>query len=328
MKKSSRHFQRLCALECQSIRYRHLSVPQRMSIHPIHSTPPHFSPTRNSLPNFALDVQKSRKFSNSSSLFTTPSLDDTLENTTHLGKWTPALEAFAARIDVVGMNPTTLYQALTHKSFTGNPKARLAWGGDRLRLLGDSVLRQTVLAEIFLKYPDLPAESLESVLEAYTGPTALASVGRTLGIPNVMRWKGSDRSIVGDGGRESRGGESFVVGRVLQALIGAIFSEKGEVAAQTFIKGHILSRTVDVSSHLDLSEPKRTLAAVLKSKGREPPVSRLLKESGRATHSPVFLVGVYSGVDKLGEAYGTSIKMAETKAAKQALLHHFGNEAR
>lgn len=40
-------------------------------------------------------------------------------------------------------------------------------------------------------------------------------------------------------------------------------------------------------------------------------VCRLLKETGRLSNSPVFVVGIYSGADKLGEGFGSSLRMAE-----------------
>lgn len=47
--------------------------------------------------------------------------------------------------------------------------------------------------------------------------------------------------------------------------------------------------------------------------------NRLLKETGRHTNTPIFVVGIYSGADKLGEGFGNSIKMAEHRAAEDAL---------
>jgi len=41
------------------------------------------------------------------------------------------------------------------------------------------------------------------------------------------------------------------------------------------------------------------------------PQSRILKETGRFSNSPIFVVGIYSGADKLGEGFGSSLKMAE-----------------
>jgi large subunit ribosomal protein L44 len=42
---------------------------------------------------------------------------------------------------------------------------------------------------------------------------------------------------------------------------------------------------------------------------------RLLKETGRFSNSPLFVVGIYSGLDKLGEGFGSSLKMAEYRAS-------------
>ena len=38
---------------------------------------------------------------------------------------------------------------------------------------------------------------------------------------------------------------------------------------------------------------------------------RLLKETGRFSVAPVFVVGIYSGREKLGEGFGSSLSMAE-----------------
>ena len=53
------------------------------------------------------------------------------------------------------------------------------------------------------------------------------------------------------------------------------------------------------------------------------PVARLLKETGRASTAPVFIVGMYSGNVKVGEGHGSSLKMAEARAVKDALLRHY-----
>jgi dsRNA-specific ribonuclease len=49
------------------------------------------------------------------------------------------------------------------------------------------------------------------------------------------------------------------------------------------------------------------------------PTSRLIAESGRHTRAPVFLVGVYSGREKLGEGQGASLKEAKIRANTNAL---------
>lgn len=60
--------------------------------------------------------------------------------------------------------------------------------------------------------------------------------------------------------------------------------------------------------------------------GRKRPIARLLKESGRLSISPVFVVGIYSGLDKIGEGYGSSLAMSEERAAKDALANYYMKE--
>jgi large subunit ribosomal protein L44 len=83
-------------------------------------------------------------------------------------------------------------------------------------------------------------------------------------------------------------------------------------------------------------DPKHALSQMVAKFQREPPKSRsvssfftitsplisprLLKETGRFSNSPVFVVGIYSGSDKLGEGFGASLRMAEYRAAEDALL--------
>jgi len=78
---------------------------------------------------------------------------------------------------------------------------------------------------------------------------------------------------------------------------------------------HVLSRAVDVNVHLNLKNPKQKLFAITEKLKRKRPVARLLKETGRLSASSVFLVGIYSGMDKLGEGYGSSLEMAEERVS-------------
>ncbi|KAI9343440.1 hypothetical protein DFJ73DRAFT_518425 [Zopfochytrium polystomum] len=172
-----------------------------------------------------------------------------------------------------------------------------------------------------MKYPSLPGDALSSAVGAYTGILSLVSVGNALGVQFVMRWKNT-------GDADGSAGESAVVGRVVQSLIGAVHHEQGPAAARAFIRAHILSRSVDLSSHLKLVNPKLLVSLIFKRLGRPRPVARLLRETGRLSTAPIFVVGMYSGIDKVGEAYGSSLNMAETKACKNAIERHFLKEVK
>ncbi|KAK4236979.1 ribonuclease III domain-containing protein [Achaetomium macrosporum] len=104
-----------------------------------------------------------------------------------------------------------------------------------------------------------------------------------------------------------------------RAVVGAIYAHTGREAAKAFIKAHILSRTLDLSRLFSFKKPTRELSLLCAREDFEPPVARLLSETGRMSRTPVFVVGIFSGKDKLGEAAAASLEHARAKAAMNAL---------
>ncbi|QSZ35683.1 hypothetical protein DSL72_006805 [Monilinia vaccinii-corymbosi] len=105
----------------------------------------------------------------------------------------------------------------------------------------------------------------------------------------------------------------------VRALIGALYLHAGRAAAKTFIQQHILSRYLDFSKLFQFNQPVRDLARLCAREDFEAPVARILSETGRRSRSPVFVVGIYSGQEKLGEAPGASLDEAKIRASVAAL---------
>lgn len=95
-----------------------------------------------------------------------------------------------------------------------------------------------------------------------------------------------------------------------------------------FIERFILSHELPKQGLLQAKSPKLLLTALLKREQKEPPMARILKESGRLTHTPAFIVGIFSGNQKLAEGHGSSIRYAERAAIKYALIKHFALDIR
>jgi len=104
-----------------------------------------------------------------------------------------------------------------------------------------------------------------------------------------------------------------------RALTGLIYQQRSLSSARKFTHSFFLSRTVDIRALIRFRDPKVALVDTVAKFRRERPVSRLLKETGRLSNSPVFVVGIYSGADKLGEGFGSSLRMAEYRAAEDSL---------
>ena len=105
----------------------------------------------------------------------------------------------------------------------------------------------------------------------------------------------------------------------VRAVFGGIYIHAGRAAAKAFFNAHIGSRKLNVGSLFEFRQPTRDLSRLCAREGFQGPVARLLSETGRASRTPVFVVGVFSGREKLGEGTGGSLDEARIRAAISAL---------
>lgn len=106
----------------------------------------------------------------------------------------------------------------------------------------------------------------------------------------------------------------------VRATVGAVYAHCGRESVKSFVRSHVLSRQLDLASLFSFKLPTRELAQLCAREEFKPPVARLLSETGRRSRTPVFVVGVYSGRDKLGEGVGPNLDAARWKAAMNSLM--------
>ncbi|PWZ03768.1 ribonuclease III [Testicularia cyperi] len=198
--------------------------------------------------------------------------------------------------------------------------------------VGNSLLGMLASEFLHLRYPNLPTRALKAAVAAFVGPQTLSDVGLSLGLggQGVLRWNKEAR-VPKPKNYVTRSGKSAVglpdrtllsrdVGAdAMRALVAVVFQELGLSAARRFVTSHLLNRKLDLAKLLKFLDPKRALSQTCAKYGKDLPQSRIIAESGRLSISPVFVVGVWSGATKIGEGSGTSIKMAEFRAAEDAL---------
>ena len=105
----------------------------------------------------------------------------------------------------------------------------------------------------------------------------------------------------------------------VRAVMGSIYLHAGRPAVKRFFEHHILSRHLNITELFDFSHPARDLSRLCARENFEPPVAKIISETGRRSRHPVFVVGIYSGEDKLGEGAGASLLEARSRAAVAAL---------
>lgn len=107
--------------------------------------------------------------------------------------------------------------------------------------------------------------------------------------------------------------------KFVRAVMGSIYLHAGRPAAKRFFEQHILSRQLNLAELFTFTQPARDLSRLCARESFERPVARIISETGRLSRHPVFVVGIYSGQDKLGEGAGASLLEARERASAASL---------
>lgn len=193
----------------------------------------------------------------------------------------------------------TWLEALTHGSM-GAPRDY-----QRLEFLGDRVLG-LVIAEWLHAQSDAAEGKLSQRLNALVSRATCADVARGIGLPDHIRLGKQARD---DGGADS----DNILGDVMEALIGALFVERGFEAARAFVRKAWEKPMAGGKGRA--KHPKAALQEWAAGNRRRPPEYTLVTREG-PDHAATFTVRV--AVHNVGEAEakGSSKQEAETAAAR------------
>ncbi|KAF8507971.1 60S ribosomal protein L3 [Hysterangium stoloniferum] len=232
-----------------------------------------------------------------------------------------ALKAFAHRIGLSDSlaDPAVIQQVCIHPSFVAvhqaqRPNEPIPPSNGSLASVGNALLGLFATEYVHMTYPHLPTRVMKAVVSAYVGPLSCASVAQEMGAAQLLRW---DRTP--NGATRASLLHTEALSSIPRALTALIYQQRSLSSARKWTHDFFLSRTVDIRALIRFRDPKVALVDTVAKFGRERPISRLLRETGRLSNSPVFVVGIYSGTDKLGEGFGSSLKMAEYRAAEDSL---------
>ena len=205
-------------------------------------------------------------------------------------------------INILGFVPKdiNLYkQALTHKS----TRARTTHN-ERLEFLGDAIFGSVVAEYVFREYPLTNEGFLTQTRSKIVSRNTLNGLAIKINLDTVLKHNvSSNRSIFGN---------------ALEALIGAVFLDKGYEFTSKYIRNNLINTHLNIAKLVEeISSHKSTLLEWGQSQKKE--VSfKILSSSGK-DHEKTYEVLVEIEGRKYGVALGTSIKRAEESAAKQTL---------
>ena len=157
-----------------------------------------------------------------------------------------------------------LQQALTHPSYINEHPETSVGSNQRLEFLGDAVLALVVAHELFLRHPDLTEGELTKIRAHLVNGKALGTLARSMALgENLRLGQGENNS----GGRD----RDSNLAATLEAIIGAVFIERGYKTAQELIIS-LLSDKMDLGLDKTLIEdPKALLQEFVQFRGEPPP---------------------------------------------------------
>lgn len=228
------------------------------------------------------------------------------------GMQTAPYQAFAReKLGFEFENIQLLVTALTHRSYVNEHKKSVSEHNERLEFLGDAVLELVVTDFLFSNYTE-PEGILTSWRAALVRTESISDAGRLLGFESLIRMSkgekaGSDRA------------RAQILANAFEAVIGAIYLERGYDDTAEFIHRHITGKLESILKEGSWRDPKSHLQELVQRYDNNTPQYKVLGEEG-PDHDKVFTLGVFSGDTQIGVGVGPSKQAAQQQAARDALM--------
>lgn len=223
---------------------------------------------------------------------------------------TPYQDFAVAHLGGAFNNLELLITALTHRSYLNEHKKSASEHNERLEFLGDAVLELVVTDYLFSTFSD-PEGVLTNWRSSLVRTESISAAASRLGVEPLLRLSRGEKH----GGERAR---MQILANAFEAIIGALYLERGYEACRVFITENILSTFESILESGSWMDPKSRLQEVVQANGGQTPQYRVLTEEG-PDHEKVFTVAVYSDEKKLGEGSGPSKQTAQVAAASTAL---------
>ena len=173
---------------------------------------------------------------------------------------------------------------------------------ETLEFLGDAVLELVTREYLLKKYPKTREGRLSELKKRYTSTDTLYRTGKRLGLGAFLLM---------DKGEELTGGRHRPsnIADCLEAIIGALYLDRGLKYVEKFINNVLLTRRITQSR--DYKSLLNQWAMHHQFKVRY----KVVKEEG-PSHHKIFYVNLFVNGRQVGQGSGKTKKQAEQKAAK------------
>ena len=203
------------------------------------------------------------------------------------------------KINVKFKNINILKKAITHKSYDSENNY------EKLEFLGDRILGFVISKKLIDLYKDESEGVLDKKLASLVNKNKCLEVAKELNLDKFI--------LVGNKKNKKNKIENKIISDSVEALIAAIYYEKGIEFTENFILS-IWKNYLNLSN-ITIIDAKTKLQEYSLKKFKSLPVYKFISSSG-LKHKPKFKIAVKLKDTKFFEGIGDSKKKAEQEAAK------------
>lgn len=210
-------------------------------------------------------------------------------------------------------NPSLLVTAFTHRSYVNEHRKVAQAHNERLEFLGDAVLELAVSDYLFHNF-DMPEGLLTSWRAALVRTESIRDAGEELGYAPLVRMSKGEQ-----GGTEQA--KLHIVANCFEALLGAVYLDKGFAEAVKIVEKHILINMDQILEEGSWRDAKSHLQELTQQFFESAtPRYQIIREEG-PDHDKTFEVAVYVNDEEKGRGIGGSKQHAQQAAAEQAIAN-------
>jgi ribonuclease III len=210
-------------------------------------------------------------------------------------------------------NIDLLVTAFTHRSYLNEHKKTATEHNERLEFLGDAVLELVVTEYLYGNFSE-PEGILTNWRSSLVRTESIGAAAAKFGFEPLLRLSRGEK-------RGTERARAQILANTFEAVVGAIYLDKGYGAAKSFITKSILVTFKEILKTGSWLDAKSHLQEVAQSKEGHTPVYKVLSEEG-PDHEKVFTVGVFVGGKLRGTGVGPSKQIGQQKAAEAALTSY------
>lgn len=203
-----------------------------------------------------------------------------------------------------------LVTAFTHRSYLNEHKKTALEHNERLEFLGDAVLEMVVTEYLYNNYKD-PEGILTNWRSALVRTESIGAAAERDGFEPLLRLSRGEK-------RGSARAREQILANAYEAVIGALYLEKGYEASKQFISRSLLPTFEEILKSGAWMDPKSRLQELVQNKEGFTPIYKVLSEDG-PDHDKMFVIGVYVDGQLKGQGNGPSKQSAQVSAALDAL---------